>query len=172
MLNTLLKTGLNIFHVFIGLLPILIYLFPKYIVKPYIHWILLIMVMTPLHWVFFENKCILTHISSYLGDYDNVELETDAAFTESNFKWLYNPIMKIFGWEWNNKNVDKMLTLHWIINILLVWFYAFYMCGDAKLPETHSYKPEPQSTSQLTSVVSQEPIVSKESVIAQDPVLK
>ena len=58
MLNTLLKTGLNIFHIFIGLLPILIYLFPKNLVQPYIHWILLIMVMTPLHWIFFENKCI------------------------------------------------------------------------------------------------------------------
>ena len=40
------------------------------------------------------------------------------------------------------------------------------MCGDAKLPETHSYKPEPQTASQVTSVVAEEPGV------AQDPVLK
>lgn len=158
MFNTFLKSGLNIIHIFIGLIPILIYLVPKWLVKPYIHWILLIMVMTPLHWVFFDNKCIITQISSYLGDYDNIELDTDAPFTESNFKWLYNPIMEFFGWEWNSKQLDKMLTLHWIINILLVWFYAFYMCGDAKLPDMPSHQPEPVSdveTALSTSVVSQ-----------------
>ena len=74
--------------------------------------------------------------------------------------------------EWDSKNVHKMLISYSLINITLVWFYAFYMCSDDTLPKTHSYKPEHQSTSQLTSVVSKEPVVSKESVVTQEPVLK
>tara|TARA_Y100000287_G_C14108336_1_gene298770 strand:+ start:253 stop:594 length:342 start_codon:yes stop_codon:yes gene_type:complete len=112
------------------------------------------MILGPLHWAFFDNKCIFTYISECLGDYDNKELDTDASFTESNFKWLLHPIMNIFGMEWDSKNVHKMLILYSLINITLVWFYAFYMCGDAKLPEP-----------QLTSVVSQEPVVTQEPVL-------
>ena len=158
MLNTILKKGLNIIHVFIGLIPILIYLVPKYIVKPYIHWILLLMIIIPLHWVFFDNKCIITQLNAYLGDYDDIELDTDSAFVESNFKWLYNPIIEFFGWEWNSKQLDKMLTLHWLINILLVWNSAYYMCNDVKLPDTTSYQTKSDS-SLSTSVDSQEPVL-------------
>lgn len=135
MFDTFIKKAVNIIHIIILLIPIIIYLLPSRIVKPYIHWILFMMILIPLHWPFFDNKCIFTYISSYLGDYDNEELETEASFTESNFKWLLNPIMNFFGMEWDNKNLHKILTLYALINITVVWFYAFYICENKKIPD-------------------------------------
>ena len=115
---------LNVFHIFILLVPFLIYLPNKKLIKPYSHWMLLISAYIPIHWVYFDNSCIFTDISIAMGDYQNSE--TTSEFSENNLKWLYLPIMNIFGWEWNSKGLDKMVNLHWIINIFLIWYYCFY----------------------------------------------
>ena len=115
---------LNIFHIFILLIPFLIYFPNKKLIKPYSHWVLLIASYIPIHWVYFDNSCIFTDISIAMGDYQNSE--TTSEFSENNLKWLYLPIMNIFGWEWDSKGLDKMINLHWIINIFLIWYYCFY----------------------------------------------
>ena len=33
--------------------------------------------------------------------------------------------MDLIGWKWDSVGLDKMVTLHWIINIILVWYYSF-----------------------------------------------
>ncbi len=125
MFINILKHFVNLLHILIALVPIFLYFVPYRLTQSFIHWLLLFMIMVPLHWPFFDNKCLLTIVSQSLGDYkDN---DSESAFTEVNCRWLYEPIMKIIGWEWNSKNVGKMVTLHWIINILLVWIYTFYM---------------------------------------------
>ena len=125
MFSNIITKLLDSMHIIFASIPILIYMSPVTSIKPYIHWLLLIMIMTPLHWVFIDNQCILTMISKYFGDYKNTE--TDSGFTVENCQWLYKPIMNRIGWQWNNNGINKMVTLHWIINILLVWYYAFYI---------------------------------------------
>tara|TARA_B100001057_G_scaffold412721_1_gene428941 strand:- start:159 stop:527 length:369 start_codon:yes stop_codon:yes gene_type:complete len=115
---------LNFIHILLLLVPIVIYFFKKKLIKPYSHWILLVAAYIPLHWVFFNDSCVFTDLSIAMGDYQ--ESETTSEFSENNLKWLYLPIMKMFGWEWNSLGLDKIVTLHWIINIFLIWYYCFY----------------------------------------------
>lgn len=117
----------NIIHFFIFLLPIIIYFIPKVSVKPYLKWILILTILIPLHWSFFGNRCILTIISKKLGDYDNIDNKTNANFSKKYLKWLYKPILNVFGLKWNSENLNKIIALHWIINIVIVWFYIFYV---------------------------------------------
>lgn len=120
----MLKQILNFFHLILLLVPFIIYVIPTYYTKPIAKWILLIAALIPLHWVFFDNACIFTLFSKKMGNYQNAE--TDSEFSETNLKWLYKPIMRLFGWKWNNDGLNKMATLHWIINITLIWIYCFY----------------------------------------------
>lgn len=116
---------LNLIHLFFIFLPILIYFIKKSFIKPFVKWILLISIMIPLHWVFLDNRCIFTVVSQKAGDMKNSE--TTSPFSEKYLKWLYKPIMNIIGWEWNNEGLDKIITLNWIINIILCWYYCFYI---------------------------------------------
>ena len=120
----MLKQILNFFHILLLLAPIAIYIIPTIYTRPFAKWILLIAALIPLHWVFFDNSCIFTLLSQKMGDYQNAE--TNSEFSETNLKWLYKPIMRLFGWEWNNDGLNKMVTLHWIINIILIWIFCFY----------------------------------------------
>ncbi len=123
-ITKLITKFLNTLHLFLMILPILIFFVSKKLIKPYAHFILLITILVPLHWKFIDDKCLLTKISIKMGNYKNTQ--TDSAFTERNLRWLYEPIMRLFGWEWNNDGIDKMVTLHWIINIIIVWYFCFY----------------------------------------------
>ena len=117
----------DMIHFFVCALPILIYFMPKYTISPYLKWILLLMVMVPLHWIFFSNRCVLTIITKYLGHYDNKKIDTNSAFVDNYLKWIYKPLLKTLGIRWNNNSVAKLITVRWIINILLVWYYIFYI---------------------------------------------
>jgi len=81
--------------------------------------------MIPLHWIFLDNKCILTSLNKKLGDYKDIDVK-ESAFTERYFRWLYEPIMNKIGYKWIEKDVDKMVHLHWIINIVTIWSYYFF----------------------------------------------
>jgi hypothetical protein len=112
---------LDLFHGLIILIPIIIFFIPKLSFHKYV---LLFIVLLPHHWVYFDDHCVLTKISKNYGGIENTE--TTSGFSETYLKWLYKPIMDLFGWEWNSKGLDKMVTLHWIINIILVWYYSFF----------------------------------------------
>ena len=115
---------LNLVHLAFIFSPIFIFFIPSSYMKPIIKWFLLIAILTPLHWKFFNNRCILTVIAMKFGYYS--DSETDSEFSENNLKWLYHPIMKLIGWKWDDEGLDKMVYLHWIINIILIWIYTFY----------------------------------------------
>lgn len=117
---------LNVLHFFFVFSPILLYLIPCKIIKPYLKWILLIAILTPIHWKFFDNRCFLTIITKKMGYLQDTE--TDSEFSEKYLKWLYKPIMDIIGWKWNDEGLDKIVNLHWIINIILIWYLVFYRC--------------------------------------------
>lgn len=112
---------LDLIHGLIIFIPIVIFFIPKLSFHKYI---LLFMALLPLHWVYFEDYCVLTKISQKYGGIQNTE--TTSGFSETYLKWLYEPIMNIFGWKWDSIGLDKIVTLHWIINIILVWYYSFF----------------------------------------------
>ena len=121
----MITTIFNILHFIFLFIPVLIYFIKIGIVERYMKWIFLLIALTPLHWVFFEDQCISTILSKKLGDYQ--DSETTSQFSENYMGWLYKPIMSIFKWEWNSEGLAKMISLHWIFNILLIWNYCFYI---------------------------------------------
>jgi hypothetical protein len=121
--NSILTTVMNMVHMALLFIPVVLYLVPKKefekYVRRYVKWILLFYVMIPLHWVFMEDMCVFTAISIKMGDYD--DSETTSQFSEENMMWLYGPIMRVFGWKKDNTGMNKMVTLHSLINIILIW---------------------------------------------------
>jgi hypothetical protein len=119
---------LNIMHFSLLLIPFIIYIIPIPKKDTYqftlLSLTLLIMFLTPLHWYLFDGECVFTIWSKKLGDYQ--DSTTTSGFSETNMKWLYYPIMKIIGLKWDNDGINKMVTLHWILNIIIVWYYIFY----------------------------------------------
>lgn len=113
---------LNAIHIAILFVPVFIFLLPRRIInkyfKRYLKGILLFYILIPLHWPFFNDACLFTKISMDLGDYS--EAKTTSQFSEENMMWLYEPVMRFFGWKFNSNGMNKVVTLHSIINILLV----------------------------------------------------
>ena len=114
---------LDYLHLLLLFHPLIVILFYNYC-KPYLHYILLLSVLIPLHWIFFNNECILTFFSKKLGAYQNSE--TNSEFSENNLKWLYKPIMNLLNLKWNNDGLNKMVHLHWFINFVVIWYLQNY----------------------------------------------
>ena len=83
------------------------------------------LILIPIHWIFLDGQCVFTIITKYFGDMQNTE--TDSGFSEKYLKWLYEPIMNLIGWEWNDLGINKMVHLHWIVNFFLLWYYLFFV---------------------------------------------
>ena len=118
---------LNAFHFISLFLPVIIYFLPVLFIKRYaflFKYYLLIMMLIPIHWVFLDNRCLFTVVSRKTGALQNTE--TTSQFSEVYLKWLYKPIMTLFGWEWNSKGLDKMVNLHMGINFILIWYFIFF----------------------------------------------
>ena len=116
---------LNILHLIFVFFPIFIYLIPINYIKKSFKYIFLILILTPMHWVFLENQCLITTITKHLGNLKNTE--TKSGFSEKYLKWLYEPVMNIIGWKWNDSGLDKMVNLHWIFNFILLWYFLFFV---------------------------------------------
>ena len=87
--------------------------------------VFLFYLLTPLHWAFFDDKCILTLFSRNQGDYENSR--NTIGFTDANLKPVYKPIMDVIGWDWNNvKDVSKMIYLHWIVIFIILWYIVCF----------------------------------------------
>lgn len=120
---------LDIVHLLLVFLPIIIYFIPIKFIKKSFKYIFLILILIPVHWELFNNKCVFTLIAKKLGSYDDMDIEGKSLFSRKYLRWLYEPIMKIFGWEWTEENVSKMAVLHWIVNFILLWNYLFFIGG-------------------------------------------
>lgn len=127
-INTILSKILNLIHISFLFIPLIIFYIPKPRKNTYqfniLSIILLLMFLTPLHWYLFDGECISTIWSKKLGDYQDAT--TSSGFSETNMKWLYLPIMNIIGLNWDDDGISKMVSLHWILNITIVWYYIFY----------------------------------------------
>ena len=116
---------LNILHLVLLFFPIGIYLIDINYLKPWFKFAVLIVLLTPLHWEFFDDECISTILTRKLGDFKNAR--TTSAFSETYLKWLYKPLMdNIFKLKWDNEGLSKMVYIHWIVNFISVWYFIFY----------------------------------------------
>ena len=130
----LMSKFLNDFHLFGALiliffpllLPLFFYMGLKNTLKPLMGPLLLVYVIVPTHWVFFNNSCFITSMTKNSGGYTNSK--SKFYFIENNLKWLYKPIMDIIGLKWLKYNdMLKFLVGHILINILIIWYYLFYV---------------------------------------------
>lgn len=119
---------LNAIHFILIFLPIAIFFIPMEHFKYSFKYVFLILILIPIHWVFLNNQCLFTVISKKMGDMK--QTETDSSFSEKYLKWLYEPIMNVIGWDWNDKGLDKMVNLHWLVNFVLIWYYLFFIGKD------------------------------------------
>jgi hypothetical protein len=116
----LLVTLLDIIHIVLLLYPLYMFLIPimynKYIFK----FILLGTILTPIGWGIF-GECIISKVATSINNDENT-------FTRRRLRIIYEPIMKLFNLNWdNNKDLNKIVNAHIGINLLLMWFYLFFI---------------------------------------------
>ena len=104
--------------------PIGLYLIPiNYLIG--FKYIFLLHILTPLHWIFLKDQCILTKVSN------NEKLEnnkkTNSYFSEEYLWWLYDPICYILNYKKNSNTYAKVVNIHLGINFILFWYYTFYI---------------------------------------------
>tara|TARA_B110000444_G_C18844446_1_gene600999 strand:- start:1174 stop:1566 length:393 start_codon:yes stop_codon:yes gene_type:complete len=114
---------IDLIHVLLIFFPVIVYFIPfkKYIVKI----MFLFSALTPLGWIIFDNKCWVTMLVSSIMDPDNKKTEYQKSFSERYLAWFYYFFLDLFGKEHNAKNMDWIVALHWVINIILIWYYVF-----------------------------------------------
>lgn len=113
----------DILHILYILLPIGIFLIPgKYFWLTKI--IILVLLLTPLHWSIFDGNCILSWLSVKNGGLKNSKY--GSPFSEKYLGWLFLPILDLLGMERNKKNFLKLVNVQWIANYLILFYYIFY----------------------------------------------
>ena len=115
---------LNFIHLILLFSPVIIYYIPIKYLSGIFKYIFLILILIPIHWDFLDGKCLFTLFTEQQGGL--IEAETTSGFSEEYLEWLYRPIMKLIGWKWNNKDLNKMVNLHWLVNFVLLWYFLFF----------------------------------------------
>ena len=122
----LLARILNMIHVFFLFIPVMVYFILRHRIGcPYFYiYMYLGIILVPLHWGLFDDMCLFTLLTQKAGGLQDPK--TESAFSEVYMRWLYEPFMKLFGAEWNNKNLNKAIYVHWIVIFILLWYYMFF----------------------------------------------
>ena len=115
----------NYVHLLMVYSPIaLLFVDNKYL-KGWIEYVVLILLLTPLHWKLFNNRCIITELTKNYGSFSNAA-STESQFSETYFGWLYRPIMKLLNLKWDEEGIDKMVHIHWMFVFILIWWFIFF----------------------------------------------
>ena len=113
----------DLLHFIFLLLPIGIFFIPiQYFWVTRI--IILMLLLTPLHWGLIDDKCILSIVSKKFGGLKNSQY--NSPFTEKYLGWLFYLIMDLFKMKRNKKNLDKLIYLQWFVSFLAIYYYIFY----------------------------------------------
>lgn len=116
---------LNFLHLILLFLPVIIYFIPLDWFKNIFKWGFLILILIPIHWVFFDDQCSFTLFTKSFNK--EVNKDNTRGFSETYLEWFYKPIVKIIGWEWDDNGIDKVVNLHWGINFFLLWYFLFFV---------------------------------------------
>ena len=125
---------LNAIHFVFIFIPIALLLIPKKVLGKQsllLKIVALLIFLTPLHWKFIENKCVLSLVSIKLGNED-YRTNTDSPFTRENMGPFYKPFMWLFGLKWESEeDLDLMVNSHWVLNFVITWYVlAFKLCKN------------------------------------------
>ena len=115
---------LNFLHMILLFIPVFIFFVPFNYVTHHFKFLILGILLTPLHWPLFDNQCIFTIFTKKMGGLQ--EAETDSPFSEVYMRWFYEPFIKLFGYKWNSKNLETATYIHWIFIFIFLWYYIFY----------------------------------------------
>ena len=99
----------------------------------------LVYLLTPLHWFWINNRCILSVISDSLSK--NIKQSIPYSFTKKYLRPIYQPIMKLLGLAWKNKNdLDTMISIHWALIFISMWYIICFKLNNTKLVYKHNKK--------------------------------
>ena len=110
-------------HVAFLLYPISLLFLPNYLLFGY-QFIFLIQMLTPLHWIFLNDQCILSKISNNKNLKENKV--TNCHFSEQYLWWLYDPMCKILKYEKTDLSYSKVINIHLACNLIIMWHYTFF----------------------------------------------
>jgi hypothetical protein len=114
---------INVIHIVYMFAPFILLFIPKMLLIKVLlplKLLFLVYLLTPLHWPFLENKCILTVASVKTGDFKGEDQSW--AFTDKYLRPVYEPLLNMVGLKWNLKNKTKMTYAHWILIFIIVWY--------------------------------------------------
>ena len=115
---------IDFIHVTFLLYPFSILILPNFLLFGF-QYIFLIQMLTPLHWIFLNDQCILSKISN------NKKLEkhkeTSCHFSETYLWWLYDPMCKILNYKKTDLNYSKVINIHLACNLIIMWYYTFFV---------------------------------------------
>ena len=87
--------------------------------------IFLLNTFTPLHWVYFNNDCVLTKLSNYLNDQDLNKTNINITYIERNFSFILTPMSNYFKKE-SNELINMFVTILTSFNAVLIVSFLLY----------------------------------------------
>jgi hypothetical protein len=87
--------------------------------------IFLLNTFTPLHWVYFNNDCVLTKLSNYLNDQDLNKTNINITYIEMNFSFILTPMSNYFKKE-SNELINMFVTILTSFNAVLIVSFLLY----------------------------------------------
>ena len=101
--------------------PFYMMFIPNIIVKLFF----LLSALTPLGWLIFNGKCWMTLLVEKIMGEKNKEYKK--SFSERYLGWFYFRILDLVQIENTSENLDKLVTWHWVLNNIAVWYYVFFV---------------------------------------------
>ena len=123
-LNLLLRTTLVLGYIALLLVPLVLFMVPKWMARLTAKYFLLIFILIPIHWKICGSGSILRRVLEKLGE-DYNDVTTTSVFSERYLRWFYEPFMKFFNQPWNSDNFDRVVSIHSGINIVILWVACF-----------------------------------------------
>lgn len=87
--------------------------------------IFLLNTFTPLHWVYFNNNCVLTKLSNYLNDQDLNKTNINITYIERNFSFILTQMSNYFKKE-SNELINMFVMILTSINVFLMVYVLLY----------------------------------------------
>jgi hypothetical protein len=113
---------IDVLHIGLIFLPLwMLFLSKRYFSRKQLMILLAIYVTIPIHWYYFNNKCIVTFITGKLGGHENATSDK-SPFSEIYLRWYYEPFLNLFGFKWNDEMISKCALITATINIIIIWY--------------------------------------------------
>ena len=113
---------IDLAHFILLFFPIMIYFihFPNSSIQI----MFLLSALVPLSWYFYDHKCVFSVLSSKLRQETE---ENEKNFSERYLEKFYFFIQNVLGFPEGDEGFNKAIFVHWIVNMVLLWFYLFFI---------------------------------------------